>query len=118
MKKEVITVPRNKFLLNLLAEMGERTKNAWIFLHRDLVNCLWESAERKNGDYNYTYNFIWTSDEFEDVVITIDVSYQAVERDPEYHAEWIQVYAIKSKNIEFRKRPKDPDEILFFKPEK
>ncbi len=45
MKKEPILVPKNKCPLDVLAEMGEQTKSAWIFLHRNAVEKLISLAE-------------------------------------------------------------------------
>lgn len=43
MKKEVMLVPKDKCLLDMIAEMGERTKNAWFFLHTNVVEELQHS---------------------------------------------------------------------------
>ena len=43
MKKEVILVPKDKCPLDVLAEMGEITEKAWIFLDASAYNKLLES---------------------------------------------------------------------------
>ena len=57
-----LTVPKNKHTLEFLAEMGEKTKNAWIFLHESIT----DDVIREEGVV-YTYNqrgfshFYWIS---------------------------------------------------------
>lgn len=45
MKKKVTLVPKDKCPLDVLAEMKERTANAWIFLHHNAV----EKLQRSDG---------------------------------------------------------------------
>jgi len=52
MKKEVILVPQGKCPMDVLAEMGEKTKNAWIFLHENAYQHLMKSK----GAQVYTKN--------------------------------------------------------------
>ena len=51
MKKEEIIVPKDKCPLDVLSEMGERTKNAWIFLHYNWKWCIF-------CGYMFKWNFL------------------------------------------------------------
>lgn len=80
MKREVILVPQDKSVLNVLAEMEEQTKNSWIFFHRnvyrklnqisenstiapDYIRFMWWGTNRKNPMIDlYLENFSGTSD--------------------------------------------------------
>ena len=56
MKKEVILVPQDKCPLDVLAEMGECTRNSWIFLHDNVVDKLHSTADESHiheDDYVY-----------------------------------------------------------------
>lgn len=61
MKKEVILVPKDKCPLDVLAEMGERTKNAWIFLHQNATEKLKKTADECKYSSNTVYTLLWNS---------------------------------------------------------
>ena len=112
MKKEVILVPKDKCPLDVLAEMGERIENAWIFLHSDDVE----------NSYNNTCGFcinkghgtlgakdlIW-EDDYPKIAVTID----ALALPTEWHPIIQMSYA---DNIDYI-MPSDPQEVLFLKME-
>ena len=60
MKKEVILVPKDKCPLDVLAEMGERTKNSWIFLHQNAVDKLTITADESREVF-FGFVFYWKS---------------------------------------------------------
>lgn len=110
MKKEVILVPKDKCPLDVLADIGEQTKNAWIFLHQNAVYKLKHSegvtVEKLNGPF---LKFTWETTEVfpKTKVILQDSSTN----------DWVLIYSISSDNIAFKERAVDPEEILFLKME-
>lgn len=105
MKKEVIIVPKDKFPLDVLAEMEDRTANAWIFLHSNVIDNLQTTADRITGTSS-TDVFIWVTAQ-SDVVL----------RFAQFDTNWYSVREIQSENIAFKKQSPVPDEILFLKME-
>lgn len=104
MKKEVIIVPKDKCVLDVLAEMGERTKNSWIFFHKNVVKKL-----QKTADANYSAatvrTLIWNeTEEFPKTELYIDISAKI----------WCSVIDIKATDIAFEKDAEDPENLYFF----
>lgn len=103
MKKEVILVPKDKCPLDVLAEMGERTKNLWIFIHDDAISKLKETADYvEEGEYQ---EFVWTETE-ECLATFLDIEIQGT---------WHRVYRIIVDDIAFEHEPQDPEDIFFLK---
>lgn len=103
MKKEVILVPKDKCPLELLAEMGERIKNSWIFLHDSAVSKL-----KTTTDYieeNSYWELVWSATE----------KYPATTLDIEIAGTWHRVYRIIAEDIAFEHEPQDPEDIYFLK---
>ena len=103
MKKEVILVPKDKCPLDVLAEMGERTKNSWIFLHDDAVFKL-----------EITADFIEET-EYRELVWNATEKYPATTLDIEISGTWHMVYRIDADDIAFTDEPQDPEDIFFLK---
>ena len=110
MKKEVTIVPTDKCPLDVLAELGERTKHAWIYLHENAVSKLEKSCN--SGDEIPKTNGImltWSAtDEFPETSIIINKG----EIGP-----WKPVYIIEADDIAFHCMEDDPEEIFFLKME-
>ncbi len=102
MKKEVTIVPKDKCPLDILAEMGDRTKNAWIFLHYGAVNKLEETC----NEYKELAHSIILRWNAPSTSITIET---------EEFSTWQQVCFIESDYIAFKFRHFDPEEIFFLK---
>lgn len=111
MKKEVIIVPKDKCPLDVLAEMGERTANAWIFLHANAVEKLQRSyVSCKEGKKPGTLDLTWeATDEYPETRVVIDVGAMAV--------DWKHVILISASDISFTLMPVDPEDIYFLKME-
>lgn len=103
MKKEVILVPKDKCPLDVLAEMGERTKNSWIFLHDNAISKLIKTA-----DYI-------EEDEYQEIVWHATEKYPATTLDIENGGTWHKVYRIIAEDIAFEHEPQDPEDIFFLK---
>ena len=108
MKKEVKLVPKDKCPLNVLAELGEQTKSAWIFLHRNAVEKLISIADdhRTRMSHDLRELFWNATNAFPETTIWIEF-------DPE--KVWLEVYRIDADDIAFNLPADDPDNILFVK---
>jgi len=110
MKREVTWIPKDKCPLDFIAEMGERTKNAWLYLHSNVIRKLRESDETYCGmgeDDSLIFGWDATNDHPE---TKITVTY-------DYIAKWHIVEEIAAVDIAFKNRKKDFDEIFFLKME-
>lgn len=109
MKREVTVVPKDKCPLDVLAELGERTRNAWIFLHSNAV----EKIESIAGDcrtppFSVFQDYSYFAD-FPETSIQIELNHDG--------RPWLKVYRIKSGDIAFNLPADDPSEIFFLKME-
>ena len=111
MKKEEIIVPRDKSPLDILAEMGERTKSAWIFMHQNAIKKLISIADshREHPVHGFI-EFYWKATK----------KYLQTSLITEYKPKniWVRVISIEANNIAFHEFSKDPEEIIFLKMEK
>ena len=105
MKKEVILIPKDKCPLDYIAEMGERTKNAWIYIHENIYDKLIKS-DGVSAEYEKTY-FELTWEETEE--------YPKTEILVNYGVEWYSVCNISAEDIAFKDKVDDPEEIFFLK---
>ena len=108
MKKEVILVPKDKCPLDVLAEMEERTKDAWIFLHANAVEKLKQSdgvsceEGRKQGTLVLTWE---ATEEYPETRVVIDIC--------GLNAEWKPIISISASDIAFNLMPVDFEDIYF-----
>lgn len=108
MKKEVIIVPKDKCPLDILAELGEQTKSAWIFLHRNAVKKLISIADdHSTSVHSGVEKFFWNAtDDFPETTVEIELHPDMV---------WLEVYRINADDIVFTMPADDPDEVIFMK---
>ena len=108
MKKEVTLVPKDKCPLDVLAEMGERTKNAWIFLHQNALKKLITIADTHQVQGRNAYHYLhWdATDDFPETEVLIDFNTQV---------DWVLVVGISASDIAFKQKPADPEDIYFLK---
>lgn len=112
MKKEVIIVPNDKCPLNVLAEMSERTENAWIFLHHNAVEKLQHSdgVSCTEGGKQGTLVLTWeATDDYPETRVVIDVCAMEI--------AWKPIILISASDIFFTLMPVDPEDIYFLKME-
>lgn len=110
MKKEVIIVPMDKCPLDVLAEMKERTRDAWIFLHSNAVEKLQHSdgVSSEEGRKQETLVLTWeATEEYPETRVVVDVC--------GLNAEWKPIIAISASDIAFNLMPIDPEDIYFLK---
>lgn len=108
MKKDVTIVPKDKCPLDILAEMGDRTKNAWVYLH---VNAVYKLKETCNEyeEANRSIKLKWNAtEEFPSTSITIGT---------EVVGSWRPVWFIEADDIAFKQESCDPEEIFFLEME-
>jgi len=107
MIKEVILVPRDQCPLNVLAEMGNQTANSWIFLHKNAVEKLRNTADIIDG-FSSIIELKWkATTEYPATLIWVNNSIE----------EWIKVFRIKASDIAFEHAASDPENIFFLKME-
>lgn len=108
MKKEVILVPKDKCTLDVLVDMGERTRNAWIFLHKNAIELLCDTADDVLLKEEGVLDVFWNkTDTYPETNIIIQA----------YKPFWSKVYEIKANDIAFTISPDDPEDIFFLKRE-
>lgn len=110
MKKEVITVPMDKCPLDVLAEMKERTKDAWIFLHSNAVEHLQHSngVSSKEGRKSGTLVLTWeATEEYPETRVVVDIC--------SLNVDWKPIISISASDIAFTIMPVDPEYIYFLK---
>lgn len=100
MKKEVILVPKDKCLLEILTEA--RITNAWIFLHEDLVEKFKDSSDSCKFVGHYFIELTWNATKnFPSTVLSIREL-----------GTWCLIYYIQDDNkLEYS--CSDPEEIFF-----
>lgn len=101
MQKRSYNVPKDKCPLDVLAEMGERTRNARILLHRDVVRKLKSTADYSDQLEGHE-EMAWR----EPISTILDVENAKV---------WHKVRWICGDDIAFNYDPKNPEEIICLK---
>lgn len=110
MKIEHDLVPDNKCPVAFLREMGEQTKNSWIFLHRNVVKRLIFLADShyiKKVEHIQSFVFKATD--------TLPEKFIRVEFDPSYKKMWLKIYRIDADDIAFNRPSNNPENIFFLK---
>lgn len=89
-----LTVPQDMCALNFLAEMKERTKNAWIYLHDSVVNKLLKSdgVKCQKGINNFCILSWEATDEYPSAQVVISLFESK---------HWYTVIDIKAEDIAF-----------------
>ena len=106
MQREVTLVPKSKCPMDVLAELGERTKNSWIFLHDDVVKILKASCDKSYPYADCIRLFWYGTDEWPTTTIFICENEIGC---------WKTVTDINAPDISFERKADDPDEIFFIK---
>lgn len=106
MKKEIILVPKDKYPLEILSEWEERTANAWIFLHKNLVQKFKDSCDKWEFVRLYFIELNWNATE----------NFPATFLSIKGLDTWLSLHCIKMNNkLEYS--CSDSEEILFFQME-
>lgn len=109
MKKEVILVPKDKCPLDVLAELGEKTRHSWIFFHQNVMEKLVSMPDKSFIADSDTVDFCWeaTKDYPETRLITSG--------EPFVNSQWYTVYRIIAEDIAFSAPNCDPEDMFFLK---
>lgn len=106
MKKEIILVPQGKCPLDVLAEMGEQTRNAWIYLHDNACGVLESTADYSSFKYGCEKLTWRKTKDYPRTVIWLEANHKS---------EWAKVAAISADDIAFDRAANDPENIFFLK---
>ena len=107
MLKEVTIVPKGKCPLNVLSEMGDKTANSWIFLHKNAIEKLRSTADSVDG-FGCIIALHWKATaEYPSTLVWINNS----------NEEWVKILRIKADDIAFDYEPSDPRHLYFLKME-
>ena len=109
MSIEITIVPKDKCPLEVLAELGEKTAGAWIFLHTNVVQKLRSTAEGLELFYN-SFNLKWNNCPKQCSTL------MKISETPN-HLLWHEVLEMNSKNIAFKHPSINPNEIFFLQME-
>ena len=102
MLTDVILVPKDKCPLDVLAELGSKTRNAWIFLHKTAIEKLQKTADTiERGSF-----VVMEWKETEKYPATI-IWVENTKRD------WSRVPQINASDIAFHYEPYSPEYIFF-----
>lgn len=107
MKKiETVIVPKGKCPLDVLAEMGQRSADAWIFIHKNAIARMAKTADAI-GEYE-EIELCWNATEkYPETAIVLEAG----------EFLWHEVYKINAEDISFTYKPEDPKVVLFIKME-
>lgn len=110
MKPEIKLVPKDKCPLDVLAEMGERTKRAWIFLDASAYNKLLEGegcqVYTRDGDEDRILLRWEATDEYPKTEVLLEIPTPT---------GWGEVISIEAEDIAFTLALADPEDIIFLK---
>lgn len=115
MKKEVILVPKDKCPIDVLAEMGERIRKSWIFLHANAYEHLLESR-------GVSYSTFDNMNAAQNTLIKLEAT--AIRPETDIFCEvpsrngWGKITRINASDIPYGIPPSDPEDIFFLKMEK
>ena len=106
MKKEITLVPMDKCPIDAISELGDQCRNAWIFLHPDVVYKLEKNCD-KNEELAHCIRLTWSATtEYPETIVIISNN---------QGEHWHRVLSIKADDIKFKDYTCDPDYIFFLK---
>ncbi|MBE5812063.1 MAG: hypothetical protein E7314_00215 [Clostridiales bacterium] len=106
MLKEITYVPQDKCPLDVLAEMGAESSDAWIYLHENAIKKLAKSADHHLPSCTGFIEMEWK--ETEKYPKTL-LHYE------DTATQWHKVLYINASDISFNYEPSDPKHIFFLK---
>ena len=119
MSLPITPVPNGKCAMDVLAELRERTKNSWIYLHKDVVNDLLEKTDTYSEHYEENYWFYqlhWNAtDKYPETNVELHWNEVCSFNRSKDYSVWVEVTFIGADDIAFRYPAKDPEEIFFLK---
>ena len=109
MLKDVTLVPKDKCPLDVLAEMGEQTANAWIFLHKNAVEKLRSTADIVTVTDSFLKMHWKETEKYPSTTILV--------KHPTKEYIWQRIYHIMAIDIAFDYEPSDPEHLFFLQME-
>lgn len=102
-----VTLMEGKCPLDYLAEQGEQTKSAWIFLSKNAVKRLEESKDTENNDGSILMLSWKATDDYPASTITLRA------RNLTNKNEWYELVRCEAEDIAFKEPANNPNEIFF-----
>lgn len=102
-------VPEDMCILDYLAGLGERIKNAWIFCDNDCFEQMNKQADKSIVDEGLPYCFHWDA---------VAGQYPSTDVMICRGRSWNSFVSIKADDIAFKMKADDPEEIFFLKMKK
>jgi len=102
MEHIMIIVPEDVCPLNVLAEMGEQTKNARIFLHRNVMEKLKQTADSVKEIPKYVEYFWNETEKYPKTILDVEKN----------ELECLRVYRIYATDIAFSMEVENPDKMI------
>lgn len=104
MRTELLVCPKDKCPLDLLADLGKETVNAWIYLHDNAVDRIAQSATEDIMGNEFREMYWEATDDYPSTEIYLDKAKRL---------DWHLIYKIEADDIAFKSIIATP-EILFF----
>ena len=98
----LLSVPDDKCCLDVLAGLGERTKNAWIFLERSFLQKLKSTASEESCVDNLFNLKFDATDDYPETLITLK----------HFTDDWLLFDTISADDIAFTTMPSRPDLLI------
>lgn len=108
MKTPITIVPNDKSPIDILKELGKKTKSAWIFMDH-------ASVEKLKSLSNWRHPLVYNKSQ--------ELHWNETKTSPAYsltvedrrNQTWLEVIAINHSDIHFKKPADNPKEIFFLK---
>ena len=102
----ILSVPADRCPLDELADLGKRTKKAWLIFHADAVKRLLETASVTAEGSEYLYTLAWpATEDYPETKISLLYLGNG----------WLFATKISAEDIAFAVPSKEPQEILLVK---
>jgi hypothetical protein len=110
MKKEVIVIPKEKFFLDFIAEMGAQIKESWMFIDRRSLNEIRRSADNWCLNNSSSIPIEWHERKYPpkrpERKMCINETF------PFY--DWNAIISIEDPAIDYSEAPHEPKKFFFF----
>ena len=104
---EIITVPEGECAMNILAGLGEETRNSWIFIHKEQFTKLREKADGFEHEDAFGHLNWDATDEFPETYLGVILGSNSL--------DYVPVFKIEADDIVFKKPAATPERIFFIR---
>ena len=105
MLKDVLLIPESKCPLDAIAELGNKTAKAWLFLHHSCIEKLANTAAYIDDCSGYMEYGWKATEKYPETILRVERT-QTV---------WTRVFYIKADDIAFEHEIQDPKYLFFLK---